>query len=227
MKMQLVQRIYPGNVPRPAPFVLEKPENKLIVVATPWGTNLAAENAAQSVAEYYALSKTDREATSPYAKLPGLSSLANSLRLSTLIANESIYKNFNANELSTACEMMALAIEGRELTWVQIGQPHLLVVRKGFLVPLEVALDLSTDFPNTAPLPSKLLGIDRQSEVETKSITVQSGDVLLLLARSFIPSSLFTLPFGNSSVNAVCDQVFQTVVRSNPEMPFWVGAFQI
>ena len=221
--MNVAEKIYPGNVPRPTPLVINDQEAGLLLIATPWGGRAQVEKAMKMLFDYYVLSKTDNEATSPLPRLPGLTPAANSLRIGTLLANENIYEQCNKNEFSQASELLAISKVDRELIWIQAGQPHLFLFRNGNLLPLSISVDLSVDFNSTIPLPGKLLGIDRQVEIETKSINVQPGDRIIVLSRTSVPLSLLTLDLGQTKEDELCSALFNVVVRTDPAQPFWIA----
>ena len=159
--------------------------------------------------------------TSPFARLPSLSAAENNLRAALLIANEFTFQKCNKESYASGAEALILHFHGPEVAWVQVGQPHLLLVRDGKLYPLQVALDLACDFKNSSPLPSKLVGLERTWDLEVRSLVLQDNDSLVLLARSFIPSSFFSHSYKGDPTKTT-ETLFDLAVKDNNKLPFWL-----
>ena len=172
------------------------------MAATSWGNKEVLKEISQSFSESLTAGMTDREATSPFIHLPTLSPLANGLRGATILANEKAYKNCNSNAYSSACEALVLAFDGPEMAWVQIGQPHLLLVRGGHLVPLEVG--------------------NPDLDVVVKSAVIKPDDKMIMLARSTIPSDFFTQDLSQSS-QEILAKLFEVAVNEDGRQPFWIS----
>ena len=222
MNQVFYERSYPGEIARPSVEMIKGPGGKFLMAATSWGNKEVLKEISQSFSESLTAGMTDREATSPFIHLPTLSPLANGLRGATILANEKAYKNCNSNAYSSACEALVLAFDGPEMAWVQIGQPHLLLVRGGHLVPLEVGIDLGMDYGMPAPLPSRLLGINPDLDVVVKSAVIKPDDKMIMLARSTIPSDFFTQDLSQGS-QEILAKLFEVAVNEDGRQPFWIS----
>jgi hypothetical protein len=220
----ILQKTYPGQIARPSVEAVFYPNENLAVITTPWGSRDASVQLTQMVQNYYGSTLTDAEATSPYARLPGLSPVSNSLRGAVLLANEGLFDKFNKIMYTSACEALFLGFHKSELSWIQVGQPHLLLLRQGRLITLESAMDLNMDYPNSSPLPSRLLGVERQLEVQTKNLVTQKGDVLIILARTHVPGNFFVENLADKSAAAALETLFNLAVEKESDIPFWIGA---
>ena len=220
------QKTYPGEAHRPSVELEVFEKENVLIASTPWGSRDSSKQATQMIREYYGTAMTDPEATSPFARLPGLSTSANSLRAATFLANETIFQKYNKDNYTSGCELLILTFNNRELSWVQIGQPHLLLLRGGKFIPLQVALDLNLDYLSSSPLPGKLLGVDRQIELETKSFILQKNDLIVLLARSQIPAVFLSSTFNKPQASDLGQKLFELAVKDDPQMPFWISVFQ-
>jgi len=218
-----VQKTYPGEFPRPSAETVLIEDKDLFVVGTPWGSKDAFKELVQNFRDIFSTSMTDGEATSPFPVLPQLSALGNRLRAAILHSNEQIFRKLNQDAYSSACETLVLAFNRTEMTWIQVGQPHLFLLRQGNVSPLQMALDLSADYLNPTPLPSRLLGVDRQIDIEVKPMNLQAGDKILVLARSTVPGSLYGSALVTETNELAAEQVFNNLVSADSKPPFWVG----
>jgi hypothetical protein len=223
----LIQKLYPGEFPRPSVEAEDYEGQGVLIAGTPWGTKDALKELNDMTREYFSASIADGEATSPFARLPGLSRSGNTLRIATMLANESVFQKFNREAYTTGCEALVMAFDRNELSWIQIGQPHLLLLRGNEIQPLSVAHDLSLDFEIATPLPTKLLGVERSVELETKSLALKDGDRLLMIARTALPKALFVVEPATMNSAKLLDAVFNAMAKSDARTPFWVGIFEI
>jgi hypothetical protein len=207
--------------------MIKWPNDNFMMAATPWGNREALKEASQAYSDFMTASMADREATSPFARLPTLSPLANTLRAATIFANESAYKKNNRDTYVSACEILALAFENSEMAWVQIGQPNLLIIRNNQLTPLDVAVDLGIDHQMVSPLPGRLMGLDPQIDLSVKSIVLQPEDRLILLARSTIPPHFFTQDFSKKNSQEILNTLFEVAIDADKKFPFWLALLEM
>lgn len=224
--MSFQQRSYPGNnATLPKPEVFFDAQEKLLIIATPWGSSAGAKKMVATISEYYLATKSDKEATSPFRRLDYLSPTANNLRIATLVANELLYREENRNEYRSAVELFVGSIHERELAWVQVGYPSILLQRSGqSLLPISVQMGLSNEVQHSGeplpPLPSSLIGISPEPNLSIQSICPKPGDSLVLISRSWIPREIF-----KSSIKTF-DDLSKSLSRDGSE-PFWLGQWEL
>jgi hypothetical protein len=224
MSRSFAEKTYPGDSPRPSVEVTRWENDKFLMAATPWGNKDVLKDISESYLEFLTASMADSEATSPFAKIPTLSPIANSLRAATMFANDKACKKYNNDAFTSGCEALVIAFDGQEMAWMQMGQPHLFLIRGGLIFPLEVAVDTSIDYHVSAPLPGRLIGLDRQIDIAVKTLALSPGDRFAMLARSCIPQAMFNLDFNKSSEDLVKD-IFDAAVAADEKIPFWVSVF--
>jgi hypothetical protein len=217
-----LQKTYSGEIPRPSTEVFLHENEKIILAGTPWGGGEVLRSFDENIKEFLSAAIGDQEVTSPFARLPSLSSAENNLRSALLIANEAAFQKCNKESYTSGAEALILHFHGPEVAWVQIGQPNLLLVRGGKLYPLQVALDLACDFQNSSPIPSKLVGLERAWDLEVRSLVLEDKDSLILLARSFIPSTFFSHAYKGDTSKTV-ETLFELAVKDNNKLPFWIS----
>lgn len=222
--MNLQERSYSGKLFRPSPEIHIEEDGSVGIIATPWGNRQGARRVIETLNDFIQSSRNDMEATSPFQKLSCLSPLANTLRVATMLANDALYREENRNEYTSGVELLLFSMKDGELSWVQIGQPNLYLFRKNAgILSLGANLDMTAELtPPSAilpPLPSSLLGLYSTSNFSVQSFRPLPGDHLLLLSRTYTPSSLHNLHNENISLGHVSTLLSQ----SAPELPFWLG----
>ncbi len=105
--MSFDQRSYSGKIFRPKPECQYKDNERLLVVATPWGNRSGTRRAVDTVTEFFLANSGDSEATSPFRKLPQLSGVGNNLRIGVLLANEYLFNTENKDEFKNGAEFFA------------------------------------------------------------------------------------------------------------------------
>lgn len=226
--MDFQQRQFIGSKSSlPKPEVFFDAQEKLLIVATPWGNPSGAKKIVTTIADYYLATKTDKEATSPFRRLDYLSTAANNLRIATLVGNEMLYREENRNEYRSAAELFVGTYSENELVWIQLGAPSVCLHRKGeVLLPLRVQLDLASELESSLlalpPLPSQLIGISPEPNISVQSFCPRETDSLVLVSRSWLPGKIF----GLEPNIEIFSQLSKTLAEHSDE-PFWLGHWKI
>jgi hypothetical protein len=224
MALKFTERPYSGNTFRPRPEIhLDAPSN-LLIVATPWGNRSSARKVIDRMTDYLILAREDSEATSPFERLSCLSSSANNLRISTMLANEALYREDNRHEYNSGVELFAAMLEDDEFVFLQAGSPHVLLGRRGrALLPLgsqiDLAFDLSEQNEILPPLPAQMLGLDSSVYMTINSFRARPGDKVILLSHSHLPEAIFTM----AGEAVELDTVSRTLAQKHPDLAFWLG----
>jgi hypothetical protein len=224
MALTFEERPYSGRTFRPRPEIYLDPQSNFLIVATPWGTRSAARKVIERMTDYIALAREDREATSPFQRLSCLSTAANNLRVAALLANEALFRDDNKQEYRTGVELFAGLLDEGEFSWLQSGNPQLLLSRKDrTLLPLGSQVDLSFDLSPgrelLPALPSQLVGLDSTLNLNINSFRARQGDRLVLLSHSHLPEVLFTVEGGHATL----DQLSRNLANVHPDHAFWLG----
>lgn len=221
--MKIQERSYSSKIFRPKPYLHVEPDGSLLVVATSWGQPEHASLVADEISKYVTAARGDVEVTSPFEFLTCLSDQANHLRIGMMIANDVLYRGENKAEYVSGVEVLAIARSGEEIAWAQVGAPHLLLRRAGRpLVPLATSFDHSFELSLrggvSAPLPSRLLGVEPTSNIVCGDLRAGDKDLLVLLSSSQLPQSLWTAE-GPLDLQGVT----RHLVQEDPDLPFWLG----
>ncbi len=227
--MNFEERSFSGNRVRPRPEHSFLSEEGLLVVATPWGPRSAARNSVKIVSDFVSTHFRDPEATSPFPRIPALSDIANTIRVGALLANDGLVRSENKEEYRAGVEFFAAMKRDREVSWIQIGQPHVILLRSG-RSPLTLSsnIDLSMDVSQKVqespdPLPSDCLGIQAIPPLFLNSFRCQLGDRLLLLSYTWPPESLYSIPESQWELETLT----KALVDHDKEQPFWIGLWHL
>lgn len=228
MNLHFTERPFSGSTFRPRPEISIDSDGKTLIVATPWGPREGARRVIDRMTDYLSLTREDNEATSPFEKVSCLSVHANRLRIATLLANESLYREENKTEYRSGVELFAGVLEDDEFVWLQVGNPQILLSREQRKpLPLGSQIDLSFDFSEGKELlpglPSQMLGLDSSLNLTLNSFRARPGDRVALISHSHLPEGVFSLE--GSTLNV--DSLAKLIATSSPNHAFWVGLLQL
>lgn len=228
MTFSFSERPFSGTTFRPRPEIYLDAETRTLIVATPWGSREAARRVIDRMTDYLSLAREDVEATSPFERLSCLSTHANRLRIATLLANESLYREENRTEYRSGVELFAAILEEDELVWLQAGNPQILLGRAGrkplsLGSQIDLSFDLSEGTELLPGLPSQMLGLDSSLNLCLNSFRARPGDKLALISHSHLPDVVYTL--GDDQLTL--DSISRQIANASPDHAFWVGLLQL
>jgi hypothetical protein len=217
-------RSFSGKMMRPAPEVHIESDGSFGAIVTPWGARSSVKRTIETLSDFILSAKNDMEATSPFQKLTCLSGPANTLRAAVMLTNDILYREENKNEYLGGIELLAFSQTGHEISFVQVGQPQILLHRKNTpLILIGPQFDLSIEWSRATkpapPLPQNILGLHRTSNFSVTSFKPLPGDEFLLISRSRLPAAILQLPSAKINV----DEVSRILAADDPDQPFWVG----
>ncbi len=225
MIMTFDSTFYPGNFARPRAEYSLSDDAKLFCLAVPWGSHEAYNTLTAALNEpNLENDETATEITLPFADGQNLSHEAKKLKTFLTKINLNVYQQFNKTAYTTGCEATLFSLSEHQLSWVQIGQPHILLLRNNVLTVLQSARDLSVDFSMASPLPYQLLGIDKHVEAQVQNISVKHGDQIVLYTGTTLPNSFFGMKnFGDH----VVDSLVKVAIQENENSPFGIAVVYI
>lgn len=184
--MEITTAFRPGQFQRPEPLIHHDEVHRFLIVLTSWGPRGGSKLVVDRLCEHLIHFQADQDVTVPYPSLEALSRTANNLRAAALMVNELVLKMENATEWTASYELAIVDYSAQEWTWLQVGQPHLLLHRAstGF-VPLALAPELHIELAAPASvfpaLPLELLGVDKNLRPRAGSLRRTEGDTLFLV----------------------------------------------
>jgi len=224
--MKIQHRSYGGKFFRPKPLIHE--EDNFAVIVTCWGSGEHAPRVVEEIVRYISAAAEDVEMTSPFEHIAGLSEEANYLRIACFLANDLVIRGENRLEYNSGYEVLSLVRSGDQLAWAQVGSPQILYKRPhSTTIPLAAQGDLNLEAfakKSIAPLPARLLGLERTCQVNCGDIRVAEKDQLVLLSSDSLPRSLWLDPPQEA---LSLEKVTNWMAEENPESAFWMGLLQL
>lgn len=226
--MKFIERSYSGQLFRPTPEVEVEEGGSFGVISTPWGARPSASKVNEIIRDHVLSASQDDEATSPFQKLSCISPLANTLRVATMLANDTVYREDNRAEYMTAMEFVVFSHIHGEFAYAQVGQPNLYLAREGLpWLPIAVQLDLSTEMSTQSgmcpPLPGNLIGIHTTTNMVVSSFRTKPKDKIIFLSHSLPSQAVFTLPYQTTQL----DEITRKLSADFPNIPFWLGVLEL
>lgn len=220
--MKIDYRSYIGNkvkLPKPKVFLDEK--LNFIIASNVWGNNRASNVFINAAVEYYGGACADSGATSPFPRIPTLSTEANNLRMSIILASQKIYSEFNETEYKSGVEVFVMAKSKNELIWFSTKGFCLIFYKDNRSFPLQTCVPLSIQSKNkdhTVPLPLDLIGLNITEYIIPNSIRGVSNDKLVLLLGNNFDSKLLGLKPTEITLKNI-----SKILSSDGINPFWLG----
>lgn len=221
--MQIKSRSYNSKVFRPKPIIFQDENLDLIILVTAWGDQAVGQKAIDYVFKYLQSVEVDIEVTSPFESLQCLSDSLNHLKIAIEIMNGSIYRSENIHQISSGLEISILKVKNNQFFWAQVGNPQIFLKRDSHL-PLQILsspLDLNQELNKLieAPLPSQLVGIEKDCFIQCGSCRITPNDRLYLISSSFISESSFKMIQSKMDL----DEATHLLIKDQAEVPLWLG----
>jgi len=216
------ERSYNTNLLRPKPLIHRDESQKFILIMTPWGSQEECQKVMDFSIQHLLTVRQDQEHTSAFQKILSLSNEANELRQVSLLANDFLFRNINAESHELVIEFLFLAFNKRQVSWVQLGCPHLFLKKK------DQGTQPISCYPETLqtlqqfPLPSYHLGSDSTVAPRCGDLFLNKSDELILLSSSQIPNSIWQNK-EKKDIELWTDEM----TKESDSQPFWLGRLQI
>jgi hypothetical protein len=175
--MKWVTRSSQQNLKMPTTHVYHLLDNQMSLAVRAWGSQEFNQKLIDEVSFYLSSAQADLDVTSPFDFRENLSSLANKTRISLLLAHDFFYKSQNKTEFAVGFEAAVFFQGKNELAWSSVGRFSLKKVKDLYL---QTIFDSGTDRDEETLLPVELLGAEKEVEINSGSVFVDSQSQLLL-----------------------------------------------
>jgi hypothetical protein len=188
-------------------------DGKLVLVLRAWGSTDYNQKFVDEVMQYLSSAEADLELTTPFDFHDGITSLANKLRVSLLMAHDYFYKNDNKSEYTVGFESLLLYKKNKELAWATVGRFNLDLIRANHR---QIILKKGSDLDGEVLLPMQMVGVEKDIDVLAGSIVFENDSKLLI-------SSVYK-----------CDLEFEKIIEqqkfdieiNNLEGSYWYAFYQ-
>ncbi len=166
--MNFQTRSHQGAVNMPTTTAQQLLDSNLIIFLRSWGSQDYDQKFTQEVMHFLSTAQADIEVTSPFDYLENLSSLANKVRISLLLAHDYFYKIENKNSFSIGFEVAVFMSTKNEIAWATVGRFDLLNITNQSTQLLSAC---GTDRDRHVLLPVDLLGVEKDFELRCGSVS--------------------------------------------------------
>lgn len=189
-------------------------DDQMTLIVRAWGSQEFNQKLVEEVSSYLSSAQADLDVTSPFDFKENLSSLANRTRIALLLAQDFFYKTQNKNEFSVGFETVVFFQNKSELAWSSVGRFGLKLIRHQHAQTL---FEAGTDRDEETLLPTELLGVESEVEINSGSILLNSNIQLVL-------SSIFG---GDINIEVSKNDQQVVVQPSNHSMTYWYSLITV
>jgi hypothetical protein len=152
-------------------------DDQLLIFLRSWNGIDANQKIIDEINHFLSAANADLEVTTPFDFIENLSSLANKVRISTLLANDIIYKTENKEKYLHGYELAIIFKNQQEIAWSTVGRFEIQAVKNQKSISISHGGQFLDD---QILLPVSLLGIEREPAVSTGSIAVKNLDQMIV-----------------------------------------------
>lgn len=165
-----------GFLKMPTTTVHQLLDNKLIIFLRSWGSQDYDQKFIDEVMHFLSTVQADIEVTSPFDYVENLTSLANKVRISVLLAHDYFYKVENKTSYAVGFEAAILMRSKNEIAWSAVGRFDLFKISSHGVQMLSAA---GTDRDSQTLLPVDLIGVERDIEVRGGSLSFTENPLIV------------------------------------------------
>lgn len=151
--------------------------DQLVIFLRTWGAGDYNQKVVDEITHYISTTQADIEVTTPFDYNESMSSLANRTRISLLLAHDLLYKTDNRTEYLVAFEALVMYQNKNELAWSSVGRFNISKLQNKRLTPI---LQLGSDLDNEALLPIQLIGVEKETCMNSGSILFENGAAVVV-----------------------------------------------
>lgn len=175
--MKWFTRASQQSLKMPATQVYHLLDNQMAIAVRAWGSQEFNQKFIDEVSFYLSSAQADLDVTSPFDFRENLSSLANKTRIALLLAHDFFYKSQNKTEFAIGFETAVFFQNKNELAWSSVGRFSLKKIKDLYL---HTIFDSGSDRDEEILLPVELLGAEKEVEINSGSVFLDSQTQLLL-----------------------------------------------
>lgn len=164
-----------GKFKLPPTNVYSLLDDHLLIFLRSWNGADANQKVIDEINHFLSAANADLEVTTPFEFVENLSSLANKVRISILLANDVVFKTENKEQFQQGYEIAVIFKNNNELAWSTVGRFELSAQKQASFFSISHGGQFLDD---QVLLPVALLGIDREPKVLSGSIGVKNLEKL-------------------------------------------------
>lgn len=146
-------------------------DDHLLIFLRSWNGHDAEQKVIDEINHFLSAANADLEVTTPFEFIENISSLANKVRISILLANDIIFKTENREQFQQGFEIAVIFKNNNEIAWSTVGRFQLSVEKQN----LHFSISHGGQFlDDQILLPVALVGIDREPRVLSGSLPAKN-----------------------------------------------------
>ncbi len=153
--------------------------DQLIIFLRSWNGIDANQKVIDEINHFLSAADADLEVTTPFEFIENLSSIANKVRISMLLANDVIYKTENKDSYNHGFEIAIIYKHQQEIAWSTVGRFEISATKNKKNISLGHGGQFLDD---QVLLPVALLGIEREPAVLTGSLSIKNLEQIQVLS---------------------------------------------
>ena len=151
----------------PATQIVSLLNDRLFIFTRCWSGPEIQQKVVDEISHFLSAANADLEVTTPFEYLSSLSSVANKVRISLLLANDLIYKTENKETYNQGCEIALVYQKDHEVVCASIGRFSFTSVVDAEQICISTGGQL---LDRIVLLPTQLLGIDIIPNIQVNSV---------------------------------------------------------
>jgi subtilase family serine protease len=158
------------NCKFPQTLIYSLLDDQLLVCLRSWNGTDANQKVVDEISHFLSAANADLEVTTPYEFVESLSSLANKVRIATLLANDNIHKTENKDTYTHGYELAIIFKNQQEISWATVGRYEICAIKNKKKISI---INSGHFLDDEILLPVALLGLDREPTVLAGSLSVK------------------------------------------------------
>lgn len=175
MRYEVSSRQGQSKLPKTAVYQLL--DNQLIIFLRPWGSQDYNQKFTDEVMHFLSTAQADIEITSPFDYVENLTSLANKVRISLLLAHDYFYKIENKTSFSVGFEAAIIMKNKNEFAWGAVGRFD---IYKSSEKSMQLLSAVGSEHDGSVLLPVEMLGVEKDFILRCGSLTLGSQDGVVI-----------------------------------------------
>ena len=153
----------------PKTTVIQLLDNQLIIYLRSWGSQEYNQKFTDEVMHFLSTAQADIEITSPFDYVESLTSLANKVRISLLLAHDYFYKVENKTSFAVGFEVAVVIKNKNEFAWGAVGRFD---IYKSTENNMQLLSAIGSDLDETVLLPVEMLGVEKDLNLRAGSFAL-------------------------------------------------------
>lgn len=171
-------------------------DGQLLLFLRPWGSQDYNQKFADEISHYLSTAQADIDVTSPFDFLENLTSLANKVRISILLAHDFFLKSENNSVFSVGFEIAVLMQNKNEIAWGTVGRFNIQKYNSEGVVNIS---SVGTERDQDVLLPIELVGVEKDLDIRLGSIRLKNEN--LIVSSTFNMNLSFELSSDQKDLN--------------------------